>query len=190
MLDTHLQGRFFLESDKFTLADIVIGAYAKRWFGLDGVERPPLPNLGAVVFAHCDPFGLQEIRRLSAHVNHGGQRRAMPWSRAHVACRERVRRCYLRPRGNRRWLVDLYNRRMKNAKPAATAAHSSQSRENGESRRFRRRACSCARAGAHAWRVTRSGARPCRRVLPRTRREAHAASPQSARIAAQFGPRD
>jgi glutathione S-transferase len=45
MLDTHLQGRFFLESDKFTLADIVIGAYAKRWFGLDGVERPPLPNL-------------------------------------------------------------------------------------------------------------------------------------------------
>jgi glutathione S-transferase len=45
LLDTHLQGRFFLESDKFTLADIVIGAYAKRWFGLDGVERPPLPNL-------------------------------------------------------------------------------------------------------------------------------------------------
>jgi glutathione S-transferase len=23
----------------------VIGAYAKRWFGLDGVERAPLPNL-------------------------------------------------------------------------------------------------------------------------------------------------
>ncbi|QQC67456.1 glutathione S-transferase family protein [Paraburkholderia ginsengisoli] len=45
MLDTHLQGRFFLESEKFTLADIVIGAYAKRWFGLDGVERAPLPNL-------------------------------------------------------------------------------------------------------------------------------------------------
>jgi glutathione S-transferase len=45
MLDTHLQGRFFLEGEKFTLADIVIGAYAKRWFGLDGVARPPLPNL-------------------------------------------------------------------------------------------------------------------------------------------------
>lgn len=45
LLDTHLQGRFFLESDKFTLADIVIGAYAKRWFGLPGIERPPLPNL-------------------------------------------------------------------------------------------------------------------------------------------------
>jgi len=45
LLDTHLQGRFFLESDKFTLADIVIGAYAKRWFGLAGIERPPLPSL-------------------------------------------------------------------------------------------------------------------------------------------------
>ena len=45
LLDNHLQGRFFLEGEKFTLADIVIGAYAKRWFGLDGVERPPLPNL-------------------------------------------------------------------------------------------------------------------------------------------------
>jgi glutathione S-transferase len=44
-LDTHLQGRFFLEGEKFTLADIVIGAYAKRWFGLDGVERASLPNL-------------------------------------------------------------------------------------------------------------------------------------------------
>jgi glutathione S-transferase len=45
LLDNHLQGRFFLEGEKFTLADIVIGAYAKRWFGLDGVERPSLPNL-------------------------------------------------------------------------------------------------------------------------------------------------
>jgi glutathione S-transferase len=45
MLDAHLQGRFFLEAEKFTLADIVIGAYAKRWFGLNGVERPSLPNL-------------------------------------------------------------------------------------------------------------------------------------------------
>jgi glutathione S-transferase len=45
LVDTHLQGRFFLEGEKCTLADIVIGAYAKRWFGLDGIERPSLPNL-------------------------------------------------------------------------------------------------------------------------------------------------
>jgi glutathione S-transferase len=45
MLDTQLQTRFFIDSDKFTLADIVLGSYAKRWFGLEGVERPSLPNL-------------------------------------------------------------------------------------------------------------------------------------------------
>jgi glutathione S-transferase len=45
LVDNHLQARFFLEDEKCTLADIVIGAYAKRWFGLDGVERPSLPNL-------------------------------------------------------------------------------------------------------------------------------------------------
>jgi glutathione S-transferase len=45
MLDSQLQSRFFIDSDKFTLADIVLGGYAKRWFGLEGVERPSLPNL-------------------------------------------------------------------------------------------------------------------------------------------------
>jgi glutathione S-transferase len=45
MLDAQLQGRFHIEGEQFTLADIVLGSYAKRWFGLEGVERPPLPNL-------------------------------------------------------------------------------------------------------------------------------------------------
>ncbi|MBB2930363.1 glutathione S-transferase family protein [Paraburkholderia silvatlantica] len=45
LLDHHLQGRFFLENERFSLADIVLGAYARRWFGLEGVEREPLPNL-------------------------------------------------------------------------------------------------------------------------------------------------
>ncbi len=45
MLDTQLQGRFFIDGERFTLADIVLGAYAKRWFGLDSVERPSMPNL-------------------------------------------------------------------------------------------------------------------------------------------------
>ena len=45
LVDNHLHARFFLEDEKCTLADIVIGAYAKRWFGLEGIERPPLPNL-------------------------------------------------------------------------------------------------------------------------------------------------
>ncbi|MBN3813149.1 glutathione S-transferase [Paraburkholderia sp. Ac-20347] len=45
LLDRHLQGRFFLENDRFSLADIVLGSFARRWFGLEGIERPALPNL-------------------------------------------------------------------------------------------------------------------------------------------------
>ncbi|WP_116138574.1 glutathione S-transferase family protein [Trinickia diaoshuihuensis] len=45
ILDGHLQGRFHPEGDRFTIADIVLGAFAKRWFGLPGVERPPMPSL-------------------------------------------------------------------------------------------------------------------------------------------------
>ncbi|CAH2779209.1 MAG: Uncharacterized glutathione S-transferase-like protein [uncultured Paraburkholderia sp.] len=51
MVDAHLTARFFLEGENFTLTDIVIGAYAKRWFGVDGVERPPLPNWSAGIRA-------------------------------------------------------------------------------------------------------------------------------------------
>lgn len=45
LLDQHLQGRFFLENERFSLADIVLGSFARRWYGLEGVERPVLPNL-------------------------------------------------------------------------------------------------------------------------------------------------
>lgn len=45
IIDGHLQGRFHLEGDRFTIADIVLGAFAKRWFGVEGIDRPPMPNL-------------------------------------------------------------------------------------------------------------------------------------------------
>lgn len=45
LLDEHLQGRFHIEGDKFTIADIVLGAFAKRWFGLEGIERARMPSL-------------------------------------------------------------------------------------------------------------------------------------------------
>jgi len=45
ILDAHLAGRRFVENDTFTLADIVLGAFARRWFGIDGISRPPMPNL-------------------------------------------------------------------------------------------------------------------------------------------------
>lgn len=45
VLDAHLRGRFHIEGDRFTLADIVLGAFAKRWFGVEGIDRPPMPSL-------------------------------------------------------------------------------------------------------------------------------------------------
>ncbi|MEW6644680.1 MAG: glutathione S-transferase family protein [Pseudomonadota bacterium] len=45
ILDAHLAGRSFVEGEQFTLADITLGAYARRWFGVEGVEKPVLPHL-------------------------------------------------------------------------------------------------------------------------------------------------
>jgi len=46
MLDTHLAGRVYAEGEAFSLADIVLGAYCRRYLDLDGIQRPDLPNLG------------------------------------------------------------------------------------------------------------------------------------------------
>ena len=43
--DRHLSTRRFFEGDDFTLADIAIGAFARRWFGVEGVTKPSLPHL-------------------------------------------------------------------------------------------------------------------------------------------------
>jgi glutathione S-transferase len=40
-----LASRRFIEGDQFTIADIAIGAFARRWFGVEGVAKPKLPNL-------------------------------------------------------------------------------------------------------------------------------------------------
>lgn len=45
IIDNHLAGRAFLEGNAFSLADLVIGCYARRWFGIDGIERPDLVHL-------------------------------------------------------------------------------------------------------------------------------------------------
>lgn len=45
MLDAQLKDRLFVEGDTFTIADIVLGAFAKRWFGLPGIQRQPMVNL-------------------------------------------------------------------------------------------------------------------------------------------------
>jgi glutathione S-transferase len=45
VVETALATRRFVEGDEFTLADIALGAYARRWFGVEGVRKPRLPQL-------------------------------------------------------------------------------------------------------------------------------------------------
>jgi glutathione S-transferase len=43
--DAQLATRKFIEGEQFTLADIALGAYARRWFGVEGIHKPALPHL-------------------------------------------------------------------------------------------------------------------------------------------------
>jgi glutathione S-transferase len=45
VLEAHLATRNYVEGGQLTLADIALGAYARRWFGVEGVGKPPLPRL-------------------------------------------------------------------------------------------------------------------------------------------------
>jgi glutathione S-transferase len=45
IVDAQLKSRRFIEGDDFTLADIALGAYARRWFGVEGIDRPQLAHL-------------------------------------------------------------------------------------------------------------------------------------------------
>ena len=45
IVDAELATRSFIAADHFTLADIALGAYARRWFGVEGIDRPKLAHL-------------------------------------------------------------------------------------------------------------------------------------------------
>jgi glutathione S-transferase len=45
IVENQLATRRFIEGDDFTIADIAIGAYARRWLGVEGVAKPKLPQL-------------------------------------------------------------------------------------------------------------------------------------------------
>jgi glutathione S-transferase len=45
ILEHQLATRRYVEGEVFTLADVALGAYARRWFGVEGVEKPDLPHL-------------------------------------------------------------------------------------------------------------------------------------------------
>lgn len=45
VVEAQLATRRFVEGDQFTIADIAIGTFARRWLGVEGVTKPTLPNL-------------------------------------------------------------------------------------------------------------------------------------------------
>src|SRR4029077_12005233 len=45
IVDAQLASRRFIEGDDFTIADIALGAYARRWLGVEGIKRPMLSHL-------------------------------------------------------------------------------------------------------------------------------------------------
>jgi glutathione S-transferase len=45
VVEHHLSTRRFIEGDAFTIADIALGCYARRWRGVEGVTRPSQPHL-------------------------------------------------------------------------------------------------------------------------------------------------
>jgi glutathione S-transferase len=45
IVDAQLGTRRFIEGDDFTLGDIALGAYARRWFGVEGIRKPRLEHL-------------------------------------------------------------------------------------------------------------------------------------------------
>jgi glutathione S-transferase len=60
IVDSHLATRSFAEGE-FSLADIALGAYARRWFGVEGISKPALPHLQAWFSRLSDRPGFQEI---------------------------------------------------------------------------------------------------------------------------------
>src|SRR6202161_3177097 len=45
IVDAYLKTSRFITGEEFTLADIALGAYGRRWFGVEGITRPTLPHL-------------------------------------------------------------------------------------------------------------------------------------------------
>jgi glutathione S-transferase len=45
VVESQLATRRFIEGDRFTIADIALGAFARRWFGVEGVTRAKQPNM-------------------------------------------------------------------------------------------------------------------------------------------------
>ena len=51
----------FIEGDDFTLADIALGAYARRWLGVEGVHKPRLAHLERWFAEIAERAGFQQF---------------------------------------------------------------------------------------------------------------------------------
>ena len=45
--DRQLSTRRFMEGDQFTIADIAVGAYARRWLGFKGIKQPSIRRMSS-----------------------------------------------------------------------------------------------------------------------------------------------
>jgi glutathione S-transferase len=61
IIDAHLANRRFIEGDDFTIADIALGAYARRWLGVEGITKPTFPHLERWFAQFADRAGFAEF---------------------------------------------------------------------------------------------------------------------------------
>ena len=45
VVEAQLASRRFIEGEQFTIADVAVGAFARRWFGVEGVTQAKQPNM-------------------------------------------------------------------------------------------------------------------------------------------------
>ena len=61
IVDAQLASRRFIEGDDFTLADIALGAYARRWLGVEGVRKPRLAQIERWFAEFAERRGFQQF---------------------------------------------------------------------------------------------------------------------------------
>jgi glutathione S-transferase len=61
IVDAQLSTRRYIEGDDFTLADIALGAYARRWFGVQGITKPTFANLERWYAQFADRAGFMKF---------------------------------------------------------------------------------------------------------------------------------
>ncbi|MBS0531065.1 MAG: glutathione S-transferase N-terminal domain-containing protein [Proteobacteria bacterium] len=61
VLDAHLAKRRFMEGEQFTLADIALATFTRRWLGVEGVTKPSLPNLDRWYAQFAERAGFRDV---------------------------------------------------------------------------------------------------------------------------------